>query len=83
MIDYKNTMAMLVFFGLTAAFADAMLLSKLRRAGSFLGLKTGSWIALYTAASTAFMGLTMIHLAYRKDRIIFIKELMKHKEVWR
>lgn len=83
MLDYKNTMAMLAFFSLTAAFADAAIISRLRHAGAFLGLRTGFWKAMYSASGLIFMGLVLAHIAYRKDKIMFIKECMKYKESWR
>lgn len=82
MLDYKNTMAMLAIFGLKAVFTDAMLISKLRQTGSFLGLRTGAWKAMYSTASLAFMMLTLYHLIYRKDKIMLIKECLRHKTAW-
>ncbi len=83
MLDYKNTMAMLAFFGLKAIFADAMIMSKLRRTGTFLGVRSGLWKAMYTATGAIFTGMVLAHLAYRKDKIMLIKECMKHKTAWR
>lgn len=75
-LDYKNTMALLVFFYISMVFADMAFLSKLRHAGSLLGIKTGTWKTLYASSSVIYTMLTLVHLAYRKDKIMLIKKYL-------
>jgi len=73
-LDYKNTMALLVFFYISMVFADMAFLSKLRHTGRLLGIKTSAWKMLYASSSAIYTILTMVHLAYRKDKIMMIKK---------